>query len=69
MSEVENIEEPEANPYNAKKSWHTPDRPNTDDADSLFFAPQATQKRPLMKKCKRKNNLVKELIIKSVTMI
>ena len=42
MSEVENIEEPEANPYNAKKSWHTPDKPRTDDADSLFFAPQAT---------------------------
>ena len=44
MSEVvENIEEPEANPYNAKKSWHTPDKPKTDDADSLFFAPpQAT---------------------------
>ena len=42
MSEVENIEEPVANPYNAKKSWHTPDKPNTDDADSLFFAPQAT---------------------------
>ena len=42
MSEVENIEEPVANPYNAKKSWHTPDKPRTDDADSLFFAPQAT---------------------------
>ena len=44
MSEVvENIEEPEAKPYNAKKSWHTPDKPKTDDADSLFFAPpQAT---------------------------
>jgi len=43
MSEVvENIEEQEANPYNAKKSWHTPDRPKSDDADSLFFAPQAT---------------------------
>ena len=41
MSEVvENIEEPTANPYNAKKSWHTPDRPKTDDADSLFYAPQ-----------------------------
>ena len=41
MSEVvENIEEQEANPYNAKKSWHTPDKPRTDDADSLFFAPQ-----------------------------
>ena len=34
MSEVENIEEPVANPYNAKKSWHTPDKPKTDDADS-----------------------------------
>ena len=43
MSEVvENIEEPEANPYNAKKSWHTPDKPRSDDADSLFYAPQAT---------------------------
>ena len=43
MSEVvENTEEQEANPYNAKKSWHTPDRPKSDDADSLFFAPQAT---------------------------
>ena len=43
MSEVvENIEEQEANPYNAKKSWHTPDRPRSDDADSLFYAPQAT---------------------------
>ena len=43
MSEVvENIEEQEANPYNAKKSWHTPDRPRSADADSLFYAPQAT---------------------------
>ena len=43
MSEVvENIEEPTANPYNAKKSWHTPDGPKSDDADSLFYAPQAT---------------------------
>ena len=43
MSEVvENIEEPAANPYNAKKSWHTPDKPKSGDADSLFFAPQAT---------------------------
>ena len=42
MSEVvENIEEPEANPYNARKSWHTPDRPKTEDADSLFYAPQS----------------------------
>ena len=43
MSEVvenENVEEQTANPYNAKKSWHTPDKPRTDDADSLFYAPQ-----------------------------
>ena len=41
MSEVvENIEEQEANPYNAKKSWHTPDKPKSGDADSLFYEPQ-----------------------------
>ena len=41
MSEVvENIEEPVANPYNAKKSWHTPDKPKSGDADSLFYEPQ-----------------------------
>ena len=40
MSEVENIEEEVANPYNSKKPWQTMDRPNTDDADSLFYAPQ-----------------------------
>lgn len=41
MSEVvENIEEPAANPYNAKKSWHTPDKPRSGDADSLFYEPQ-----------------------------
>tara|TARA_R110000744_G_scaffold168202_3_gene285818 strand:- start:10341 stop:11180 length:840 start_codon:yes stop_codon:yes gene_type:complete len=35
-----------ANPYNAKKSWHTPDQGTTETADGLFFerpvAPQAT---------------------------
>ena len=41
MSEVvENIEEPAANPYNAKKSCHTPDKPKSGDADSLFYEPQ-----------------------------
>ena len=43
MSEVENIEEPTANPYNARKDWHTPDRPATNDADSLFYAPNQEQ--------------------------
>ena len=46
MSEVENIEEPAANPYNAKKDWHTPDRPATNDADSLFYSPNQQQATP-----------------------
>ena len=43
MSEV-TLEEETANPYNARKSWHTPDRPNMGNADGLFFEPpqQAT---------------------------
>ena len=31
------VNEPTANPYNSKKSWHTPDAPNRGDADSLFY--------------------------------
>ena len=43
MSEVEeNLEEPEANPYNAKKSWHTSEKPQMQSADSLFYEQQAT---------------------------
>ena len=43
MSEIEeNLVEPEANPYNAKKAWHTPDGPQTQSADSLFYEGQAT---------------------------
>jgi hypothetical protein len=30
-------EEPQANPYNQKKAWHTPDGPPMQSADSLFF--------------------------------
>ena len=43
MSEA-TLEEETPNPYNAKKSWHTPDRPNMGNADGLFFEPpqQAT---------------------------
>jgi hypothetical protein len=38
MSNVnEQIEEPTANPYNSKKSWHTPDAPSRGKADGLFF--------------------------------
>ena len=31
------VSEPTVNPYNAKKSWHTPDAPSRGSADSLFF--------------------------------
>ena len=39
MSEIEeSLEEPEANPYNAKKPWHQPDGPESQQtAESLFF--------------------------------
>lgn len=30
-------QEPQANPYNQKKNWHTPDGPAMKNADSLFF--------------------------------
>ena len=38
------LEEETPNPYNAKKSWHTPDKPNRGNADGLFYEPpqQAT---------------------------
>jgi len=37
------VEERQANPYNARKDWHTPDRPAQASADSLFFETEATQ--------------------------
>ena len=37
------VEEKAPNPYNAKKSWHTPDRPRTENADGLFYAPSQEQ--------------------------
>ena len=38
MSNVqEQIEEPTANPYNSKKSWHEQDAPSRGKADGLFF--------------------------------
>ena len=37
------VEEKAPNPYNAKKSWHTPDRPRTENADGLFYAPSEEQ--------------------------
>jgi DNA repair exonuclease SbcCD ATPase subunit len=39
MSEVI-LEEETANPYNARKSWHKPDKPKMGDADGLFYAPE-----------------------------
>ena len=38
MSEVQ---EEVSNPYNAKKSWHTPDKPSRGSADGLFFEPES----------------------------
>lgn len=37
------VEEKAPNPYNAKKSWHTPDKPSQGDADGLFYERQETQ--------------------------
>ena len=43
MEAEEIIEEPKANPYNAKKDWHTPIESSKEDANGLFFEkPQAT---------------------------
>ena len=33
------VEEKQPNPYNAKKSWHKPDKPKMESADGLFYAP------------------------------
>ena len=43
MTEQEPVEEQQPNLYNAKKSWHTPDKPSQGDADGLFFEPQENQ--------------------------
>ena len=32
------VQEEVSNPYNARKSWHTPDKPKMGDADGLFYA-------------------------------
>jgi len=37
MSEPQ-YEEEVGNPYNARKSWHTPDKPKMGNADGLFYA-------------------------------
>lgn len=44
MSEVQQEETP--NPYNAKKAWHTPDKPSMGSADGLFYEPQQGQATP-----------------------
>jgi len=46
MSEAtleEQNEEQEPNPYNAKKAWHTPDKPSQGDADGLFYPPSENE--------------------------
>ena len=43
MAEQQVAEEQVPNLYNAKKSWHTPDKPSQGDADGLFYERQETQ--------------------------
>ena len=43
MAEQQAVEEQTPNLYNAKKNWHTPDKPSQGDADGLFFERQETQ--------------------------
>ena len=43
MAEQQAVEEQTPNLYNAKKNWHTPDKPSQGDADGLFFEPPKTQ--------------------------
>ena len=57
------VEEKAPNPYNAKKDWHTPDRPSMGNADGLFYAPSEDQQatpseeseKPLVKNSKDVN--------------
>ena len=49
MAEVQTnpVEEKAPNPYNAKKDWHTPDKPSMGDADGLFYSrPKEEQATP-----------------------
>ena len=34
------VQEEVSNPYNARKPWHTPDKPKMGDADGLFYPEQ-----------------------------
>lgn len=43
MAEQQAVEEQTPNLYNAKKNWHTPDKPSQGDADGLFFERPETQ--------------------------
>ena len=43
MAEQQVAEEQVPNLYNAKKSWHTPDKPSQGNADGLFYERQETQ--------------------------
>ena len=45
MSNEHEVEEV-ANPYNAKKSWHTPDQGTMETADGVFFERPAAQATP-----------------------
>jgi hypothetical protein len=59
LEQQEQFEEPSANPYNARKEWHTPDEPHQASADSLFFEeeePTATRKTSAPKKQKEESS-------------
>ena len=46
MSEVTQVEEETANPYNMNKSWHKADGPPVDTADQMFFERPQQQATP-----------------------
>ena len=40
----DNASEPQANPYNSKKSWHTPDAPSKGSADGMYYEEESQPK-------------------------
>jgi len=40
----DDVNEPQANPYNSKKSWHTPDAPSRGSADGMYYEEETQSK-------------------------
>ena len=40
----DDVSEPQANPYNSKKSWHTPDAPSKGSADGMYYEEESQPK-------------------------